>query len=318
MFGTHCKGTRVACYPEKIEFCKGCEIIERLIINEYEHEPDRSESAAAPALPGVSAKEKVLAIDDNPEVIELIKKHLGGEYEVIGLGSGEQAVQAARDLQPLAILLDIMMPRKSGWQVLQELKRTPDTQDIPVIILSIVDEKRLGFSLGAAEYLVKPIERHVLLRKLQNLQRLGPIRRVLVVDTDRRAVSLIKHVLAEENYRATVAYNDDDGIKAIRNARPDLVVVGLTHDLGGFGVIELIKTEERLKSIPLIVITYKDMSETEIRDLNGRIEAIFSSGRFTEADLATELRKLGARYGKHKPGARATAQLRAGLEGESE
>ncbi|MBM4141306.1 MAG: response regulator [Nitrospira sp.] len=291
--GTHCAGMKVAAYPEKVDFCKGCEVIEGLVLEPEEYKPEEEES-----LKGV-AKKTVLAIDDNPEAIEIIRKYLGKDYRVVGLLSSEKAVEKAKEINPLAITLDIMMPKKDGWQVLSELKKTPETQDIPVIILSIVDNKRLGFSLGATEYIVKPVEKQVLLRKLRNLEKTITIEKVLVVDNELDTVKLLGNVLKEAGYTVTTAYNSKDAIKSIEDLRPDLIVLNLTMpEVSGFDVIEYLKTEEGVKDIPLIVLTHKDLTEKDIDDLNGRIHGILNKGLLTEEDLSKELKDTISKVSK--------------------
>ena len=304
VLGTHCAGMKIAAYPEKVDFCKGCELIEGLVLKAgEEYGPVEAEEygpveAEAPKGEEV-AKKTVLAIDDNPEGICIIRKYLGEEYRVVGLLSGEKAVEKAKEVDPLAITLDILMPRKDGWEVLRELKETPETQDIPVIILSIVDDKRLGFSLGATEYVVKPVGKQALLRKIRNLEKLGRIRRVLVVDNDPETVRLIGNVLKKVEYQVTTAYNSKDAIKSIQDFRPDLVVLNLTMpEVSGFDVIEYLKTEEGVKDIPLIVLTHKDLTEKEIDDLNDRIQAILNKGVLTEEDLLKELKDTVNRVSK--------------------
>ena len=296
VLGTHCAGMKIAAYPEKVDFCKGCELIESLVLKaEEEYKPVEAEEyrpmeAEAPKGEEVS-KRTVLAIDDNQESICIIRKYLGEEYRVVGLLSGEKAVEKAKEFNPLAITLDILMPTKDGWEVLRELKETPETQDIPVIILSIVDNKKMGFSLGATEYIVKPVGKQALLRKLRNLEKLGKIKRVLVVDNDPETVRLIGNVLKEAEYQVTTAYNSKDAIKSIQDFRPNLVVLNLTMpEVSGFDVIEYLKTEKGVKDIPLIVLTHKDLTEKEIDDLNDRIEAILNKGVLTKEDLLKELK----------------------------
>lgn len=287
VLGTHCAGMKIAAYPEKVDFCKGCELIEGLVLKEEEYEPVKAESPKGEEV----AKKTVLAIDDNPEDIDIIRKYLGEEYSVVGLLSGEKGVEKAKEVNPLAITLDILMPRKDGWEVLRELKETPETQDIPVIILSIVDDKRLGFSLGATEYIVKPVGKQLLLRRLRNLEKMTKINRVLIVDNDPETVRLIGNVLKEAEYQVTTAYNSEDAIKSIQGFRPDLVVLNLTMpEVSGFDVIEYLKTEEGVRDIPLIVLTHKDLTEKEIDDLNHRIQAILNKGVLTKEDLLKELK----------------------------
>jgi signal transduction histidine kinase/CheY-like chemotaxis protein len=285
--GTHCAGMKIGAYPEKVDFCKGCEVIKNLLI-----EPEGYESTRAELPEGEETDKKtVLAIDDNPEAIDIIRKYLGRDYKVVGFLSGEGAVAKAKEIKPMAVTLDIMMPKKDGWQVLRELKKDPETQDIPVIILSIVDNKRLGFSLGAAEYIVKPVEKQILLRKLRNLEKTTTIKRVLVVDDEQDTVELIGNVLRETGYQIEVAYNSKDAIKAIKDFVPDLIVLNLTMpEVSGFDVIEYLKTEEGVKDIPLIVITRKDLTEKDIDELNGRIQGILNKGVLAKEDLLKEIK----------------------------
>ncbi|MFZ3122070.1 MAG: response regulator [Thermodesulfovibrionales bacterium] len=285
--GTHCAGMKIAAYPEKVDFCKGCEVIRNLLI-----EPEDYESKGAEFPEGEkSDKKTILAIDDNPEAIDIIRKYLGEDYRVVGFLSGEGAVEKAKEIKPMAITLDIMMPKKDGWQVLRELKENPETQDIPVIILSIVDNKRLGFSLGAVEYIVKPVEKQVLLRKLRNLEKTTTIKKVLVVDDEQDTVELIGSVLKETGYQIEVAYNSKDAIKTIKDFVPDLIVLNLTMpEVSGFDVIEYLKTEEGVKDIPLIIITRKDLTEKDIDELNGRIQGILNKGVLAKEDLLKEIK----------------------------
>jgi len=286
VLGTHCTGMKIAAYPEKVDFCKGCEVIKNIMLeSERGDKPIKDES-------GTSAKKTILAIDDNPEAIDIMKKYLGDEYEVIGLFSSEKALEKAKEIKPLAITLDILMPKKDGWQVLKELKSTPETQDIPVIILSIVEEKKLGFSLGATEYVLKPVEKDVLLRKLRNLEKTTKVRRILIVDNDADTVRLIGNVLKETGYEVTTAYNGKDAIKAIQDFRPDLIVLNLTMpEMGGSDVIEYLKTADGVRNIPLILLTQKDLSEKEIDDLNGMIQGILNKSVLAKEDLLKEIKE---------------------------
>jgi signal transduction histidine kinase/CheY-like chemotaxis protein len=289
ILGTHCTGMKIAAYPEKVDFCKGCDVIKGLMLGpEAEFKPLE---AKLPSREKVT-KKSVLAIDDNPEAIDIIRKYLGEDYNVVGLLSSEKAVEKAKEIRPLAITLDILMPKKDGWQVLRELKNTPETQDIPVIILSIVEDRKLGFSLGAAEYILKPVEKEVLLRKLRTLEKTRKVKRVLIVDNEAVTVRLIGNVLKEIGYPVTVAYNSKDAIKSIHDFRPDLIILNLTMpEMGGFDVVEYLKTAEGVRDIPLILLTHKDLTEKEIDDLNGVIQGILNKGVLTKEALLKEIKE---------------------------
>jgi len=293
ILGTHCAGLKIASYPEKVDFCKGCEMIENIILKTE----DEGASAQDVVLQSDGLSQKVvLAIDDNPDGIDIIRKYLGGEYTVIGHLSGEDAVEKAKALNPVAITLDILMPKTDGWQVLRGLKETPETRDIPVIVVSVLDDRRLGFSLGAAEYMVKPVDKNILLKNLQSLEWGAPITRVLIVDDEVETVRLIGNILKEANYEVFTSYNSEDAVKLIKDFRPQLVVLSLTMPrVSGFDVIEFLKTEQEAKDIPLIVLTYRDFTEQEMHALNGRIRAILNRGLLSEEDLGRELKNAMSR-----------------------
>jgi signal transduction histidine kinase/CheY-like chemotaxis protein len=284
IMGTHCAGMKVAAYPEKVDFCKGCELMKSILKQSDDEFHAEAVTATKPD------NKIIMVIDDNPEAIDIICKYLGDDYSVVGLLGGEAAVEKAKQIKPMAITLDIMMPRKDGWQVLRELKHDPDTQDIPVIIMSIVDDQRMGFSLGAAEYIVKPVEKDVLLKKLKTLERMTKIKRILIVDDDANAVRVTGTVLEEAGYQVTTAYNSEDAVKSIENVRPDLIVLNLTMPKTGFDVIEYIKAAQADKDIPLIVLTQKDLTEKEADDLNDRIQGILNKVVLTKEDLLRELK----------------------------
>jgi signal transduction histidine kinase/DNA-binding response OmpR family regulator len=284
IMGTHCTGMKIAAYPEKVDFCKGCDLMKGIV---SQTEDDFLVEHSAGERQGAKV---ILAIDDNPEAIDIICKYLGDDYTVVGLLGGDDAVAKAKQIRPMAITLDIMMPRKDGWEVLRELKNDPDTQDIPVIILSIVDDQRMGFSLGAAEYIVKPVEKEVLLKKLKTLEKMNKIKRILIVDSDSTSVRGIGSVLEEAEYQVTTAYNSGDAIRSIENYRPDLIVLNLAMPEIGFDVIEYLRAAHGMKDIPLIVLTQKELSEKEREQLNGRIRGILNNVVLAKEDLLRELK----------------------------
>jgi len=294
IMGTHCAGMKIAAYPEKVDFCKGCELMKNILDQSSE------EYLIEPIMTKETDKKIIMSIDDNPEAIDIICKYLGDDYTVVGLLGGEEAVEKAKQIKPMAITLDVMMPRKDGWQVLRELKHDPETQDIPVIILSIVDDQRMGFSLGAAEYIVKPVGKDVLLRKLKTLEKMTKIKRILIVDDDPNTVRLIGNVLEEAEYQVTIAYNSEDAVRSIENFRPDLIILSLTMPKTGFDVIEYIKAAEGDKDIPLIVLTQKDLTEEEADDLNGRIQGILNKVVLTKEELLQELKNTITRISREQ------------------
>jgi CheY-like chemotaxis protein/anti-sigma regulatory factor (Ser/Thr protein kinase) len=270
----------------------------------------RPESVGQPA--GAEGEEEipdiggqvVLAVDDDADVISLYRRYLEGEgYRVIGLTSSDDVVEKAKELSPYAITLDVLMPGKDGWQVLRELKACPQTRDIPIVVCSIVSEEGRGFSLGAADYLVKPIMESELLAALARLDHVkGERMEVLVIDDRADDILLIRRVLeAQGDYRVIEASGGRSGIDLVRRRRPDVIILDLMMpDLDGFGVLEALKREPETRTIPVIVVTAKELSEEERRRLNGQVEVLLRKGLFTERELLEDVREVLKRVQAHR------------------
>src|SRR5262249_28119961 len=183
----------------------------------------------------------VLAIDDDPNVLYLLQENLAeAGYQVVGAASGAEGVQKARQLRPFAITLDILMPHKDGWQVLHELKADVATRDIPIVVLSIVDQKDLGYRLGALDYLLKPFDRDTILRARAPLSR--PQGRLLVVDDAPQVIDLVRQLLEGETYAVTAAMDGQEALEALAKQRPDVILLDLLMPrLDGFGVLEYLR-----------------------------------------------------------------------------
>jgi len=225
-----------------------------------------------------NGKPIILAIDDDPQVIEILQETLpDADYQVVGAMSGEDGMAKAKTLHPQVITLDVMMPNKDGWQVLYELKADPITHDIPVIMLTIVDKKPLGYQLGATDYLVKPFNTDSLVAALQSVtdHNAGQTpQRLLVADDDSQAIDMIRQLLGE-TYEITAVANGILALDSIRNAQPDAVLLDLMMpELDGFGVIHELKQDPALKTIPIVVITAKDLTAAEVTLLNTSVVGV--------------------------------------------
>ncbi|WP_322799054.1 response regulator [Thermoflexus sp.] len=237
-----------------------------------------------------SSRPVVLCVDDDPGVITLYRRYLEKHgFEVVGLTDAQEVLEVVRRIRPDVITLDIMMPQKDGWVVLQELKTDPEARRIPVIICSIVDERGRGFSLGAAEYLVKPFTEEELLEAIQRVDgRPGPLR-VLVIDDSEADRQLIRRVLERMGgYQVLEASGGQEGTAMAQRERPDLVILDLMMpEMDGFMVVEALKGDPATRSIPIIVLTAKSLTQEDRQRLNGRIEALLQKvGVDPEALLA--------------------------------
>jgi PAS domain S-box-containing protein len=235
----------------------------------------------------------VLAIDDDPNTIDLLRENLSeAGYRVSKAYSGKEGLDKARSLQPNVIILDILFPRESGWEILSELKTDPITREIPVIVLSVVDDKKRGYRLGAYDYLVKPFDRDNLMRVLEGITELDrqPIS-LLAVDDDPKIIDLIGQLLEDEPYQITSAENGTLALKAISRSQPDIILLDLLMpEMDGFAVIEHLRHDEELHTIPILVLTAKDLTEDEETWLNERAASVSKKQGLTTEQLLQDLR----------------------------
>jgi len=250
-------------------------------------------------MPLATGKPVVLSIDDDPDVLYLLHENLSeAGYQVVGAHSGDEGVQKARELQPYAITLDIMMPNKDGWQVLHDLKSDPATAHIPVIMLSIVDKKALGYRLGAADYLLKPLEADLVLKALKRLAHHHgqPIQNVLVVDDDPLVHNLTQQVLSE-HYQLSHATDGVEAVESVQRQRPDAILLDLMMPrLDGFGVIAQLQRNPETGGIPILVITAKTLTPEESILLQQNVAHVIQKQGLAGETLLGELQAALQKY----------------------
>jgi PAS domain S-box-containing protein len=255
-----------------------------------------------PGPPG-AGQPLALIVEDVPQASELLRMYIeSAGYRVEIARDGVQAVDMAKRLHPSVITLDLMLPVKDGWQVLKELKRHPLCRHIPIIVVSIIDEKNIGFSLGAVDYFVKPVSKDEL---VQALNRVHLIQRddqksptVLVIDDDRAATDLVQVILENEGYRVLKAFQGKDGVEIAARERPDLIILDLIMpEVSGFNVAYQLKQIPATRSIPIIVLTSMEMDEDTQMQLGTYVTGLMSKSTFTKKDLLREIGNIeNARY----------------------
>ena len=242
-----------------------------------------------------SAKDNrvIVAVDDDPAVLDLYKRYLEKQnYTVIGVTNGNNALAVVKEHCPRAVLLDIIIPDKDGWSVIKELKEDTFTKNIPVIICSIVSDKNRGFSLGASDYLVKPIVENQLtdvLKKLNSRQK-DEIK-VLVVDDQADDILLLRRILeAQPDYTIFEAANGEEGLDLIQSNSPDLIILDLNMpQMDGFAMIEALKGNAATRNIPIIIVSAQDLTHDEQEKLTGQVEVLLKKGIFTEHELLQDV-----------------------------
>jgi signal transduction histidine kinase/CheY-like chemotaxis protein/PAS domain-containing protein len=239
-------------------------------------------------------KKVILAIDDDPQVIALYERFLTPQgYQVVGLTDPTRAKERVRKLKPFAITLDIMMPGYDGWSVLNDLKSNSTTRDIPVVICSIIEEQERGFSLGAVDYLLKPIMEDDLLGALDRVNSDGKIREVLVVDDDLNALRLMgKFFHDHHRYRLTTAVGGQQGWDMISMHTPDAVILDLLMpDVNGFAILEKMRESPKLRDLPVVVVSGVDPTPDQQRQLTEFGQHLISKGTLNEKDLLAALER---------------------------
>jgi len=223
-------------------------------------------------------KNPILVIDDDGEVRYTIGQYLISKgYEVAYAEDGEKGIEMAKKIQPFAITLDVMMPNKDGWMVLKELKQNPLTKDIPVILVSIIGDKNLGYGLGAYEYFVKPITPDALLSAFGKLESLAKkkIEKILIVDDDEMEFEKFRSAFKDEKIRIDYVKDSEIAFSKILETQPDLIILDLLMpNVDGITLSYKLKSNRETKHIPIIISTAKDLTEEEKNSLNNIVEQI--------------------------------------------
>ncbi len=234
----------------------------------------------------------VLAIDDDEQVIGLYERYLSAQgYQVVALTEPKEALERVKALQPHAITLDIMMPGYDGWQVLEELKSDPETQHIPIVVCSIVEDTQKGYALGAADYLLKPIIEDDLIGALGRISQNGSIRDVLVIDDDPDDLRLIEKYLGEtRKYEPILAEGGLAGWDQIVSHPPEAVILDLfMPEMDGFEIINAMQKYNNLKDIPVIIISGGDISVTQQEKLSKLNHHLLQKGSLDSKELLEAL-----------------------------
>jgi PAS domain S-box-containing protein len=242
----------------------------------------------------------VLAIDDDPQVIGLYERYLNPQgYYVMALTDPSKAKEHALNVKPYAITLDIMMPNKDGWSVLNDLKSDPLTRDIPVIICSIMEQADKGFTLGAADYLVKPVLEEDLVSALDRLNRDGTIHEVLVIDDDPNDLRLIEKILSQQGrYKPILAEGGRKGWETITIKTPHAIILDLfMPEMDGFTILEKLRENSHLRNIPVLIVSGGDLTGEQQQQLNDFGHRIITKSSFSEAQLIESIENALKRLG---------------------
>ena len=235
-----------------------------------------------------AGKKIILAIDDDPQVISLYERYLNPQgYHVVPLTDPSKAKERILEIKPFAVTLDIMMPSLDGWAVLTTLKSDPDTRDYPVIICSITEKADKGFSLGAADYLVKPILEEDLVHALDRLNKNGEIHEVMIIDDDPNDLRLMGKILSEQGrYKPVLVEGGRRGWEAINKKAPHAIILDIfMPDMDGFTILENLRDHPVLRDIPVLVVSGGGLTNEQQKLLNDFGQRLITKGSLNEAQL---------------------------------
>ncbi|MCU1299808.1 MAG: sensory transduction histidine kinase [Candidatus Sulfotelmatobacter sp.] len=248
---------------------------------------------------GEVRKPLVLVVDDEVPARELLASYLDSEYRTVSAESGEEAVKKAQQLRPDAITLDVMMPGGSGFETMIALRKNPDTANIPIIIVSIVDQKQVGFALGAADYLIKPIRKTVL---LETVRKHVPYPQdddaaILLVDDDTKTLALLEETLRAAGYETQSVRSGARALEVLSSKLISAVLLDLLMPgIDGFEVIRHVRQEAALRDLPILVMTGKSLTAEESALLGHETQALLQKNGSWQEQLILEVgRVVGGR-----------------------
>jgi PAS domain S-box-containing protein len=256
-----------------------------------EQEISKSEPGKSNAATGEG---NILVIDDDRNARDLIRRSLEPEgYNVTVAEDGDEGIALAHKIKPSLVTLDVMMPGRDGWSVLQELKDDPDLRDIPVIMVSMINDKKMGSALGAVDHLSKPVDRGKLKALVKRYSKKG---RALIVEDDDAAREVVSRALASIGWTSVEAENGAVGIEKFGDGKFDLIILDIMMPvMDGFGFIRELRKTEIGRSVPVVVLTAKDLTPAERKELNGNVEEIFLKEETSVDDLVKEIGEQLAR-----------------------
>jgi CheY-like chemotaxis protein len=259
--------------------------------------------ASAASLPSVTigsdggrspTAECVLVIDDDATARELIADHLTAEgFSVVTAAGGAEGLKLAKELRPTAITLDVMMPDLDGWSVLAALRQDPEVAEVPVIMITIVDEHRRGIALGAAGYLTKPIDRERLRRVITRFRAPARPTSVLMVEDDAVQRERMLGLLDGPQWTVREAENGREALRRIQESKPDVILLDLMMpEMDGFAVVAALQKEANWQDIPVIVITARDLDDKDRERLNSGVRSVLVKESFRPTDLVERIRRV--------------------------
>lgn len=233
-----------------------------------------------------------LGIDDDADVHNIIKDSLvGTDFKYVGATNADEGIMLAKQLKPYIIGIDVFMPHRDGWSILQSLKNDPETWAIPIIIMSAQDNRSIGFSMGITDYLLKPFERKTLLERIGRLETIKN-KRILVVDDDKELNMVVQMLLSSAGYNVISAFSGEEALTSIERDHPDIILLDLMMPgVTGFDIIDTIQLNPEYAHIRVIVMTAKVLTKTEIEEINKRAELVIEKSSKSIKEILSAIKE---------------------------
>jgi CheY-like chemotaxis protein len=258
-----------------------------------------SESAERPAAEEAAMdRPAVLIIDDDGGGAGVMSRILAKEgYRAVPATNGEDGLRLAREIEPALILLDVLMPHVDGWTVLARLKADAQLADIPVVMISVTQDRRFGMTLGAADYLVKPVEQAKLLQTLRKHIGDRGEHSVLVIDDDKTTRDMLRRMLEREAWSVIEAADGREGLAPLDKHRPAAILLDLMMpQMDGFTFLDSLRQRGAETAVPIIVLSAKELSRTELARLENQVQKVIEKGHFSHHQLEQVLHDVLASH----------------------
>lgn len=238
-------------------------------------------------------KRTILVVDDELETVERISDYLKeAGYNTIGTTNGKTLLEMAQKYHPFAITLDIIMPEMDGWEVLQQLKENPETSNIPVIIVSVSENKETGFALGAIGYITKPVEKDFLLSEIRKIRK-KKIYSIMIVDDNEIDRNQIARIVEEKAIETIQVGSGKECLTQLSKKIPDLLILDIMMpEMDGFEVLRRIKSKPETKNLGVIIVTAKDLSKDEKNQLKGMVLSVLDKSNESLHKINKEIERI--------------------------
>ena len=250
-------------------------------------------TAAAAVVPHTAAS-TILIIDDDPSVREVLTRTLQKEgYVVCSAGTGDEGLELARKIEPTVIILDVMMPQKDGWSLLRELKDDPRLKAIPVVMHTIIDNRNLGFAIGAQDYLIKPVNPDLLVQTMKRYTRSSDALNILIIDDDEQQRDMLTRIFAKEGWTMQTADGGRSALSLLAKSVPDVMILDLMMPaMDGFEFLNHVKENDQWSRIPVLILSSMELNKGDIERLSGSVAGILQKQEFDPQQLLTVIQRV--------------------------